>query len=161
MVRKHGRRDWCIVADQRGRKIADMDGSEAFCNGEMARLARHYLDREFRVLPIAEAQREVRRKTWSVNDPDHIADGEPVMLMATPAQLHPSITQVRTVFGMSHDDGAESRRTGVVTHRNHRTGDYMVRIDGSGLSVLVSRADLIYPVPDNIIPLERPKTSAK
>lgn len=154
MIRVHGRRYWSIVADGSHGKPVDVSGSEAYCNAELTRRSRHYPQDEFRVMTLAESQREVRRKTWSVNDDDHIADGEHVLLMATPAQLHPSITQVRTVFGMSHDDGAESRRTGVVKHRNRRTGDYMVRIDGSGLSVCVSRADLIYPVPDNIIPLE-------
>lgn len=150
MVRKNGCLEWCIAADEGG----DISGSEASCAARCLMSARHWPADEFRVWTWPEARRELRRKTWSVRDADHIADGERVMLMVTPAQLHPSIVEVRGAFG-APDDGADRRRTGVVGHRYRRSGGYMVRIDGSSLSVGVSRADLIYPVPDNLVPLER------
>lgn len=104
------------------------------------------------MLPWPEANRELRRKTWSVSDEDHIRNGERVMLMRAPAEIHPSLAVMHQTFGLSNE--AEQRRTGVVKYRNHRSGDYMVRLDGTEVSVSVTRTDLIYPIPDNLIPLE-------
>lgn len=154
MVRPAGTRAWSVVAERVRDRIRDVQGTEAFCQAECARRSRHWPESQFRVLPWPEAKRELRRKTWSVKDADHIPSGERVLLAKAPAQLHPGLVEARTVFGLP-DDGADRRRVGVVRSRNRRTGDYMVKIEGSGLSVSVTRIDLIWPVPENVVPLER------
>lgn len=152
MVRKAGHREWLVVADREARRIADVAGSEACCNAEMATRSRHWPDDEFRVSSLVEATKELRRKTWSVRDTDHIKNGERVVLKVEPNVLHPSLDRVSDVFGIPSTDNRT--RTGTVKRRDRRTGDYMVHIDGGGLSISVEREDLIYPVPDNVIVLE-------
>lgn len=149
LVRLQGNREWSIVADRGG----DVQGTEVFCQAELATRSRHYPSDEFRVLPWPEARRELHRKTWSVNDEDHIPVGGHVLLRREPAQIHPSIVEARKVFGLPRDP--ESKRTGVVCSRYRRSGDYMVKLDGADATISVSRADLIYPVPENVVPLER------
>lgn len=143
LVKVRGVRDWRIVADTR----RDVAGSEAFCRAELATRSRHFPDDEFRVLPWSEARRELRRKTWSVRDEDHIPIGNNVLLRRAPAEIHPSLAKVHIALGMSRE--SEGRRTGVVTKWYRRSGDYMVKLDGTELTVCVARADLICPVPDN------------
>lgn len=155
LVRKNGQRNWLVVANQSGRAIRDVAGSEAFCTSEMEMRRKHWPDDEFKVMAYPDALREIRHKTWSVKDGDHIPNGERVMLAATPAQLHPDMITAGVAFGLP-STGAYSR-TGTVRHRDRRTGTYMVRIDGSTLSVSVEREDLVWPIPANVVPLERRK----
>lgn len=75
------------------------------------------------------------------------------MLMRAPAEIHPGLAKMHQAFGLSRE--SEQRRTGVVKSRYHRSGDYMVRLDGTDVTVSVARADLIYPVPENVVALER------
>lgn len=149
LVRLQGKRQFGIVADRGG----DVEGTEAFCLAELKTRARHYPNDEFRVMPWDDAKHELRRKTWSVTDDDHIPVGGKVLLRRAPVQIHPSMGKVHEVFGLSRD--SESKRTGIVRSRYHRSGDYMVAIDGTDVTICVERSDLIYPVPDNVVPLER------
>jgi hypothetical protein len=89
------------------------------------------------------------KKGWSVRDIDHIPAGSRVMLAAAPVDLYPSIAQVAGALGLPGD--GHHTRTGIVAHRWYGDGEYMVRIDGSKMEVRVSRADLMFPVPDDII----------
>lgn len=148
MVRTRGSRGWLLVED------CDrlVQGSEAFCLAEVATRARHWPDSEFRALPLPEAKRELRRKTWSVHDSDHIPNGERVMLMKTADELHPSISKVHATFGIPDDQNGV--RYGAVRSRYRRSGDYMVMLEGTSLTICVSRGDFVHPVPDNMIALE-------
>lgn len=152
LIRAHGTRDWRILADTR----RDVSGSEAFCLAELETRSRHFPDDEFRVLSWPEACREVRRKTWSVNDEDHIPVDGKVMLRRAPAEIHPGLAKMHETFGLSRE--SEQRRTGAVKSRYRRSGDYMVKLDGTDVTVCVARADLIYPVPENVVPLARRAT---
>lgn len=147
LVRRHGERNWLFVDKK--------SGSEAFCEAELELSVRHWPDNEWRVLPIAEAEREVRRKTWSIHDADHIAVGERVMLDAAPVVLIPEIARVNEAFGM--DRSCERERMGTVTRRDRRSGAYSVRLDGKRgpMTITVEREHLIYPVPEGVIPIER------
>lgn len=153
MVKPHDCREWKVVADRNsGGGIRDVSGSEAYCQAELATRSRHFPDDQFRVLPWPEARRELRRKTWSVNDEDHIPDGERVMLMKAPEIMHPSIGGAAEKLGIDSDHVGV--RYGVVTSRHRRTGNYMVALEGTRWSISVGRADIVYPVPENVVALE-------
>lgn len=148
LVRNLDSREWCLVMDAE----RYVQGSEVFCQAERETRARHWPDQEFRVFSWPDAKREFRRKTWSVRDSDHVPNGERVMLVKTADELHPSIKKVNAVFGLLDDHSGV--RYGVVQSRYRRSGDYMVTIEGTNLTICVSRGDLVYPVPDNVVALE-------
>lgn len=129
------------------------EGSERDCADYLEKRQRWWPDRTFRMVTASEAKAESRRKTWSVRDADHVPTGSWIMLLRSPAAIQPSIVKVHKAFGLSRE--SEERRTGVVESRYRRSGDYMVKLDDTELTICVSRADLIYPVPDNLVALER------
>lgn len=148
LVRNLDSREWCLVMD------ADryVQGSEVFCQAERDTRSRHWPGQEFRVFSWPDAKREFRRKTWSVRDSDHIANGERVMLTKTADELHPAISRVHATFGMTSDHSGI--RYGLVRSRYRRSRNYMVTIEGTNLTICVGRADIVYPVPDNVVALE-------
>lgn len=149
MVRKANEKCWYTVRSN----AVDLSGSLAFVESERERKARHWPADEFKVWTWPEAKRELRRKAWSVSDKDHIKNGARVMLAAAPEDMHPSLKAVRVAFGIQ-DDG-DRHRIGIISSRNRRTGWYMVKLEGSTLSVGASRRDIIYPIPDNMVAFER------
>lgn len=129
------------------------EGSEADCAEVVQRMRKHFPNKTWRLVTREEGAAERRRKHWSVHDADHIPDGSEVMLMVNPVELHPQMAQL-VEMASEAAVGLRERR-GVVKSRDRRTGRYRVDIADSRWSVSVDRADLIYPVPDNLIPLQR------
>lgn len=127
-------------------------GSEASCARDLDLKRRHWPDKTFRMVTIAEATAEARRKTWSVRDADHIPNGERVMLLKTADELHPSIGKIHKAFGIPDDHVGV--RYGVIKSRYRRSGDYMVALEGTMLTICVRRDDLVHPIPDNVLALE-------
>jgi len=113
-------------------------GSEAACLSELDVKRRHWPQNQWRVVTLAEAAADRRHKTWSVRDSDHVPKGSRVMLARPPAAVHPEQPEI----------------LGAV----RRAGLYMVQLEGTSAQTTVSRGDLIYPVPQNVVPLE-PRSS--
>jgi hypothetical protein len=91
-------------------------------------------------------------KGWSVNDADHVPNGSRVLLDQRAEQIHPSIGKVHAAFGMWP---VETTRFGVVESRDYGVLErYMVRLDGTRLSIGVEREQFLYPVPDGVIDLD-------
>lgn len=128
------------------------EASEACCIDAREKANRWFPDKQHRIVTADQVASELRRKGWSVHDADHVPVGSHIMLAASPERLHPELKRVREVFGMRADGDVE--RTGTVRHRDPRSSWYMVQMDRSKLVVGVDRADLIYPVPDNLVAFE-------
>jgi hypothetical protein len=142
------------LQEMKGREwVTIHEGSQANCDDQIGRVRRWYPEKTYQVVTVQEAKAERRRKTWSVSDPDHIPDGSTVLLARAPKDVHPSLVDAKRVFGSTFSD-IDIRR-GTIKHRYRRSGAYMVQLEGATLQVAIEREDLIYPVPDNVIPLAR------
>lgn len=133
--------------------VTNHEGSAPDCESVLALCNKHFPDREHRVVTIAEAKADKRRKTWSVSDADNIPKGSEVALVVMAGDLHPSLVKAAAVFGL--DPAPLGKRRGVVKSRHRRYGTYMVSLTGTPLTVTVKRSDLIFPVPDNMLMFER------
>lgn len=91
-----------------------------------------------------------RPKGWSTRDRDHVAVGSIVLLKRRAEEIHPSIVDVRDTFGIT-DDATSLRAE--VKHRVYGSGHYMVKIEGSRLSIAVERDDFFFPIPDGVVPI--------
>lgn len=129
-------------------------GTEADCVDHFRRWEKHFPERECRVVTAEEARAESRRKPWSVKDPDHIPNGSKVIITVVDSLSEAQCRRFADAMGIA-DRGFEKRR-GVV-RRRRRNGDYAVRIDDSNWTVSAPRSGLIYPIPENVLPFERPK----
>jgi hypothetical protein len=130
------------------------EGSAADCTRILDLVQRHFPQQTYRVVTLAEAAADRRKKTWSVHDSDHVPTGSRVLLARPPGEIHPSIGEMHRAFGMPTE--SEHTRYGVVTTRHRRYGSYVVQLDGPDgrtLSISVERGDLIYPIPDNVVAL--------
>lgn len=97
------------------------------------------------------------KKGWSVKDPDHIPIGSRVMLRVDPNTVHPDSAAVREAFGIPED----VERHGIVRKRWFRTGCYRVEIENSNHSITLTREQILYPVPANVLPLAPPTTNMR
>lgn len=136
-------------------------GSEADCRATLDLVTRHFPDRQHRVVARAEADADERKQSWSVSDADHLPDGTRVLLARTPNEIHPSIGGVRKVFAITGAD--HQHRYGFVRSRHRRFGTYMVEIESDHvckMQICVQREDIIFPIPENIIPFQ-PRAARK
>lgn len=118
------------------------------CEATLDLLRRHHPQNTYRLLTIEEAQRDRRRKTWSVHDSDHVPDGSRVLVTRLPHAK--SGEEFARAFGIEPPKvGAE----GVVAKRYRRSGNYMVKITGTNWSVNLTRDDFLFPVHDNVVAL--------
>lgn len=98
-------------------------------------------------------------RAWSTRDADHIRKGCRVMIRIDPATLHPSIVEILGLLGMSVD-AADHNRYGTVLKRWFG-GDYFVQVEGGRLSLTLEPKHVLYPIPENVLPLAKPKKRVK
>lgn len=92
-------------------------------------------------------------KTWRASDPDHIPRGRRVLVLADPADAPHLREFVLTVASVSDLPNA---RVGVI-ERRWKDGDYMVHLVGTRWHITFGRKQLLYPVPDNVLPFAPPQ----
>lgn len=90
-------------------------------------------------------------KTWRASDPDHIPRGRRVLIRTDPADA-PHLRGFVLTVGAPSD--LPTVRFGIV-ERRWKGGDYMVHLVGTRWHITFTRAQLLYPVPENVLPLAR------
>lgn len=110
-------------------------GSERQVKHRMERLVTSGLGL-MRIVPLVRKPRE--KKGWSVRDADHLPNGTRILLKKPASELHPGMAEAFAAFGAP---APPRHRTGTICFRYFGSGNYMVKIDGTQLSVLARRAD--------------------